>query len=146
MIVGNKFSPQVHSTYPYQQKSRLHPKRIENKTRKTIFFLCLNPVPNAQVCVYLTVHITKLQIQTTFPKPLYIPHFACIHGDPGRWKSCWICCWYWYQNLGGALPSGLGMLFLDSNTCAEHRGYLFLPGFSSLYDAIHGWMTGRTDG
>jgi len=20
-------------------------------------------------------------------------------------------------------------------------GYLFLPGFSSLYDAIHGWMT-----
>jgi mRNA degradation ribonuclease J1/J2 len=32
----------------------------------------LNPVPNAQVCVYLTVHITKLQLQTTFPKPLYI--------------------------------------------------------------------------
>jgi hypothetical protein len=25
-------------------------------------------------------------------------------------------------------------------------GYLFLPGFSSLYDAIHGWMTGRMDG
>jgi hypothetical protein len=34
----------------------------------------LNPVPNAQVCVYLMVHITKLQLQTTFPKPLYIPH------------------------------------------------------------------------
>jgi hypothetical protein len=34
----------------------------------------LNPVPNAQVCVYLTAHITKLQLQTTFPKPLYIPH------------------------------------------------------------------------
>jgi hypothetical protein len=31
----------------------------------------LNPVPNAQVCVYLTIHITKLQLQTTFPKPLY---------------------------------------------------------------------------
>jgi hypothetical protein len=30
----------------------------------------VNPVPNAQVCVYLTVHITKLQLQTTFPKPL----------------------------------------------------------------------------
>jgi len=44
----------------------------------------LNPVPNAQVCVYLTVHITKLQLQTTFPKPLYISHSACIHGDPGR--------------------------------------------------------------
>ncbi len=25
-------------------------------------------------CVYLTVHITKLHLQTTFPKPLYIPH------------------------------------------------------------------------
>jgi hypothetical protein len=43
-------------------------------------FLChysytsLNPVPNAQVCVYLTLHITKLQLQTAFPKPLYIPH------------------------------------------------------------------------
>ncbi len=47
----------------------------------------LNLVPNAQVCVYLMVHITKLQLQTTFPKPLYIPHFTCIHRDPGRWKS-----------------------------------------------------------
>jgi hypothetical protein len=39
-----------------------------------------------------------------------------------------------------------GMPFLRSNTCAEGGGYLFLPGFSSLYDAIHGWMTGWTDG
>jgi len=40
------------------------------------------------------------------------------------------------------------MPFLDSDTCAEGRGggYLFLPGFSSLYDAIHGWMMGQTDG
>jgi hypothetical protein len=43
----------------------------------------LNPVPNAQVC-YFTVHITKLQLQTTVPKPLYIQHFACIHRDPSR--------------------------------------------------------------
>jgi hypothetical protein len=43
-----------------------------------------------QVCVYLTIHITKLQLQTTFPKPLYIPHFACIHLDPGCWKSWWM--------------------------------------------------------
>jgi hypothetical protein len=42
---------------------------------------------------------------------------------------------------------GPGMPFLDSDTCEEEgRGYLFLPGFSSLYDAIHGWMTGRMDG
>jgi hypothetical protein len=46
-----------------------------------------------------------------------------------------------------AARAGPGMPFLDSNTWAEGRGvYLFLPGFSSLYDAIHGWMTGRTDG
>jgi hypothetical protein len=47
-------------------------------------YTSMNPVPNAQVCVYLMVHITKLQLQTTFPKPLYIRHFACIHRDPGR--------------------------------------------------------------
>jgi hypothetical protein len=42
---------------------------------------------------------------------------------------------------------GPGMPFLDSDTCAEGReGFLFLPGFSSLYDAIHGWMMGRMDG
>jgi hypothetical protein len=41
----------------------------------------------------------------------------------------------------------LGMPFLDSNTCARGGGrYLFLPGFSSLYDAIHEWMMGRMDG
>ncbi len=40
---------------------------------------------------------------------------------------------------------GPGMPFLDSDTCAE-GGYLFLPGFSSLYNAIHGWMTRRMDG
>jgi len=49
-----------------------------------IYHTTLNPMPNAHVCVYLTVHITKLQLQTTFPKPLYIQHFACIHQDPGR--------------------------------------------------------------
>jgi hypothetical protein len=60
----------------------------------TIIVTSLNPMPNAQVCVYLTVHITKLQLQTTFPKPLYIPHSACILWDPGRWKSwCLHCLW-----------------------------------------------------
>jgi hypothetical protein len=44
----------------------------------------LNPVPNAQMYVYLMVHITKLQLQITFPKPFYIPHFVCIHWDPSR--------------------------------------------------------------
>jgi hypothetical protein len=52
----------------------------------------LNPVPNAHVCVYLTIHITKLQLQTTFPKPLYIWHSTCIHRDPGHWKSWYLHC------------------------------------------------------
>jgi hypothetical protein len=47
----------------------------------------------------------------------------------------------------GVPPSRLGMPFVDSNTCAQReRGYLFLSGFSSLYDAIHGWMMRRMDG
>jgi hypothetical protein len=29
---------------------------------------------------------------------------------------------------------------------AQKGGYLFLLRFSSLYDAIHGWMTGQMDG
>jgi len=33
-----------------------------------------------QVCVYLMVHITKLQLQTTFPKALYIPHCYILFG------------------------------------------------------------------
>jgi hypothetical protein len=41
----------------------------------------------------------------------------------------------------GMPPLEPGMPFLDSDTCAEEEGYLFLPRFSSLYDAVHGWMT-----
>jgi hypothetical protein len=42
-------------------------------------------------------------------------------------------------------PWGPGMPFLDSRG-GGRGGYLFPPGFSSLYDAIHGWMTGQMDG
>jgi hypothetical protein len=51
--------------------------------RPLIHKTSLNPVPNAQVCVYLTVHITKLHVQTTFPKPLYITTF-CMYPS-GHW-------------------------------------------------------------
>ncbi len=47
----------------------------------TTSFTSLNPCL-MHMCVYLTVHITKLQLQITFPKPLYIPHSPCIHRDP----------------------------------------------------------------
>jgi hypothetical protein len=39
-----------------------------------------------------------------------------------------------------------GMPCLETDTCIEGGVYLFLPGFSFLYDAIHGWMTRRMDG
>jgi hypothetical protein len=42
-------------------------------------------------------------------------------------------------------PLGAGMPFLDNDTCTEGGGggcYLFLPWFSTMYDAIHGWMMG----
>ncbi len=39
--------------------------------------------------MYLTIHITKLKLQTRFPKPLNIPHSACIHRDPGFESSCY---------------------------------------------------------
>jgi hypothetical protein len=123
-------------------------------------------------CVYLTIHITNLQLQTTFSKPLYVSHSACIHRYPGRWKSwclhclwpvryqhtadhrkrpetaniCWVCCWYWYQNLGGA-PPGAGHAFPRERHIHRVGGggsYLFLPGFSSpcMMPSMDGWRDG----
>jgi hypothetical protein len=44
--------------------------------------------------------------------------------------------------LGVPPPSDVPFLDNDKDTC-EEGGYLFLPRFSSLYDAIHEWMTRR---
>jgi hypothetical protein len=51
--------------------------------------------------------------------------------------------------LGVPAPPGLGMPFLDSDTCAE-GGYLFLPGFfpcmmSSMTGRMDGWMNGSRE-
>ncbi len=35
-----------------------------------ILILCIRRMGYLQVCVYLRIHITKLRLQTTFPKPL----------------------------------------------------------------------------
>jgi hypothetical protein len=46
----------------------LNLKQVElEKMKKRENGWLLDPMPNAQVCVYLMVHITKLQLQTTFP-------------------------------------------------------------------------------
>ncbi len=93
--------------------------------------------------ITITNYIFKTSLYTTFcmypsgPWPLKILMFA-------------LACDPWDSNIQLTMVKdwrpGLGMPFLDSNTCARGGGYLFLPGFSSLYDAIHGWMTGRMDG
>jgi hypothetical protein len=50
----------------------------------------------------------------------------------------------------GCPPLGAGHAFPRHDTCAKGGGggggYLFLSRFSSLYDAIHGWMMGQMDG
>ncbi len=51
----------------------------------------------------------------------------------------------WYQNLGGA-PPGAGHAFPKQRHMRRGRDNLFLSGFFSLYDAIHGWMTERMNG
>jgi hypothetical protein len=42
-------------------------------------------------------------------------------------------------------PSGARHAFPRQQHMHKGGGYLFLPGFSSLYDAIHGWMDGSHD-
>jgi hypothetical protein len=42
----------------------------------------LNPMHNAQVCVYLTVYITKLQLQTTFFKTSLYTTFRMYPSRP----------------------------------------------------------------
>jgi hypothetical protein len=47
----------------------------------------------------------------------------------------------------GVPPLGVGHAFLRQRHMHKRGGgYLFMLRFSSLYDAIHGWMMGRTDG
>jgi len=145
---------------------------MQNQWEVASWSTSLNPVPNAQVCVYLTVHITKLQLQTTFSKPLYIPHFTCIHWDPGHWKSsCLHCLWpgsalicscmssgiVWRIYVGFVAdidikilkvrPLGSGMPFLDSDTCAEGGGVIYLCQgfFPCMMPSMDGWWDGCMD-
>jgi hypothetical protein len=46
----------------------------------------------------------------------------------------------------GVPPPGTEHAFSRQRHMRKGGRYLFLSGFSSLYDAIHGWMTGRMDG
>ncbi len=111
-------------------------------------YTSLNPMPNAQVCVYLTVHITKLQLQTTFPKPLYIPHSACIMETMAA-QNLDVCtaCDPWDSNIHLTMVKdrrlGPGMRVLDSDTCAEGRVIYFCQGFlPCMMPSMDGWRDG----
>jgi hypothetical protein len=49
------------------------------------------------------------------------------------------------QSLYNQYPR-VGHAFSKQQHMRKGGGYLFLSWFSSMYDAIHGWMTGQTDG
>jgi hypothetical protein len=58
--------------------------------------------------------------------------------------ATYVACWTHH-------PSSSSLCILDEKFLRQQRmrragGYLFLPRFFSLYDAIHGWMIGRMDG
>jgi hypothetical protein len=46
----------------------------------------------------------------------------------------------------GVPPLGAGHAFPRQRHMRRKGDYLFLSGFSSLYDDIHEWMTGQMDG
>ncbi len=54
---------------------------MQDVFRRSQVMLVYLVIPSKQVeCVYLTVHITKLQLQTRFPKALYVPHCEVLFG------------------------------------------------------------------
>jgi hypothetical protein len=55
------------------------------------------------------------------------------------------CIWPFRSDIDVKAPWGRAPLSYTS-THAQRRGYLFLPWMFSLYDAIHEWMMGRTNG
>jgi hypothetical protein len=111
-----------------------------------LFSICtsMNPVPDAQLCVYLTVHITKLRLETTFPKPLYIRHSACIHRDLAaeNLDVCTVC------DPWGSMCAISSYWFLRRATSIFHsfstpRSKQTMTG--RMDDRMDGWMDDETD-
>jgi hypothetical protein len=114
---------------------------------KLVWTLCLM---HRCVCIWryiLQNYNYKLHFQNL--STYHIPHVSIGTLAAENLDVC-IACDPWDSNIQLTMVNdwrpGPGMPFLDSDTCAEVGGYLFLPGFSSLYEAILGWMTGRMDG
>jgi hypothetical protein len=115
------------------------------------------------VCIWwyiLQNYNYKLHFQNLFV--YHIPHGfigtlvvesldVCIACDP--WDNniqliCWVCCWYWYQNLGGA-PLRAGHAFLKQRHMCRGGGRLFISAKVFFPVWCHWWtrqMMGRMDG
>ncbi len=109
-----------------------------------------------------TNYISKTSLYITFqmyplgPWPLKILMFALLVTH-----EIATCSWPWEKTRDnkymlsllliliwkswGCPPCGRACLSYTT-THAQTGGYLFLPGFSFMYDAIHGWMMRRMDG
>jgi hypothetical protein len=76
---------------------------FKHKQYPSYYQISLNPVPNAQVCI-----------------------------------------WPFWSNIDIRPPWGQACLSYTA-THVQGGGYLFLPGFFFMYDAIYGWMAGWMD-
>ncbi len=52
----------------------------------------------------------------------------------------------WILGVPPPPPPRVRHAFLKQRHMCKKKGYLFLPRFFSMYDAIHGWMTRWMDG
>ncbi len=95
-----------------------------------------------------TNYISKTSPYTTFrtypsgPRPLKILMFALL---VTRQIYVGFVADIDIKILGAPPPPRDRACLSQTATHAQRGGYLFLPGFSSLYDAKHGWMMGRMD-
>jgi hypothetical protein len=103
-------------------------------------------------CVCIWRYILQITTTNYVSKTSLYTTFRMYPSGPWPWKSwCLHCLWpvrLQHTADHGKRPEiGAGHAFPRHwHMRREGGGYLFLPGFSSLYDAIHGWMMGRMDG
>jgi hypothetical protein len=122
---------------------------IVNKAQP--FPLCwtsLNPVPNAQVCVYLKNYNYKLHFQNL--SIYHIPHVSIGTLAPENLDVCTDCD-PWDGNIQLTMVKdrrpGPGMPFLDSDTFAEGGVIYFCQGFLPyMMPFMDGWRDGWMDG
>jgi hypothetical protein len=72
---------------------------------------------------------------------------ACDLWDSNIHLTCWVCCWYWYQDLGGNPPPPLGAGHAFPRQWHMRKGgglFIFAKVFFLVW--CHPWMDDGTDG